>query len=131
MDDVADPVARCGCGRVSMNQNWATPPAWPGGDSVTSNFAWLSRQNFEGTVSLVDQPSSMKRKRTRSSVRIDIPNPEIKLHPGMYVDVALEVEAGSGLVIPLNAVMPTGTRSIVFVDKGGDDAGAAGYKAGR
>ena len=51
-------------------------------------------------------------------MRIDIPNPEFKLRPGMYVNAELAMEMGDGLTIPVSAVMPTGTRSVVFVDKG-------------
>jgi Cu(I)/Ag(I) efflux system membrane fusion protein len=36
----------------------------------------------------------------------------------MYADVTFDTDLGEGLVIPLNSVMPTGTRSLVFVDKG-------------
>jgi Cu(I)/Ag(I) efflux system membrane fusion protein len=52
-------------------------------------------------------------------VRIDVENPRLALRPGMYVDVELPIDGGSGLVVPLGAVLPTGQRNIVFVDKGG------------
>ena len=72
---------------------------------------------FEGTVAVVN-PFVDQTKRT-SRVRIDIPNPEFKLRPGMYADVALTLDAGERLAIPVSAVMPTGERNIAFVDKGG------------
>jgi len=73
-------------------------------------------QNFDGTVSLID-PFLDETKRT-AKVRIDIPNADFKLRPGMYVNAELAMEMGEGLTIPVSAVMPTGTRNIVFVDKG-------------
>jgi membrane fusion protein, copper/silver efflux system len=73
-------------------------------------------QNFDGTVSLID-PFLDATKRT-AKVRIDIPNPDFKLRPGMYVNAELEMDMGTALTIPVSAVMPTGTRSVVFVDKG-------------
>jgi len=73
-------------------------------------------ETFEGEVSLID-PFLDQGQRT-FKVRIDIDNPDLKLRPGMYADVTIEMDAGVGLVIPLNAVMPTGTRNVVFVDKG-------------
>jgi membrane fusion protein, copper/silver efflux system len=73
-------------------------------------------QNFDGTVSLID-PFLDATKRT-AKVRIDIPNPDFKLRPGMYVNAELEMDMGAALTIPVSAVMPTGTRSVVFVDKG-------------
>jgi Cu(I)/Ag(I) efflux system membrane fusion protein len=73
-------------------------------------------QTFDGTISLID-PFLDATKRT-AKVRIDIPNPDFKLRPGMYVNAELEMDMGAALTVPLSAVMPTGTRSIVFVDKG-------------
>ena len=73
-------------------------------------------QNFDGTISLID-PFLDATKRT-AKVRIDIPNPDFKLRPGMYVNAELEMDMGAALTVPVSAVMPTGTRSIVFVDKG-------------
>jgi Cu(I)/Ag(I) efflux system membrane fusion protein len=51
-------------------------------------------------------------------MRIDLPNPEYKLRPGMYVNVELGMSMGDGLTIPVSAVMPTGRRTLVFIDKG-------------
>jgi Cu(I)/Ag(I) efflux system membrane fusion protein len=73
-------------------------------------------QNVDGTISLID-PFLDATKRT-AKVRIDIPNPDFKLRPGMYVNAELEMDMGTALTIPISAVMPTGTRSVVFVDKG-------------
>src|SRR5437763_7949176 len=73
-------------------------------------------QNFDGTLSLID-PFLDATKRT-AKVRIDIPNPDFKLRPGMYVNAELEMDMGAALTIPVSTVMPTGTRSVVFVDKG-------------
>src|SRR5438132_10678439 len=73
-------------------------------------------ENFDGTISLID-PFLDATKRT-AKVRIDIPNPDFKLRPGMYVNAELEMDMGKALTIPVSAVMPTGTRNIVFVDKG-------------
>ena len=73
-------------------------------------------EKFEGTLSVIN-PFLDEMKRT-SKVRIDIPNPDFKLQPGMYVNAELEMDMGEALTIPVSAVMPTGTRSVVFVDKG-------------
>lgn len=72
---------------------------------------------FCGEVSVVD-PFLDETTRTFKA-RIDIANADGKLQPGMYVDVALDQEMGKGLLIPLNSVMLTGRRNLVFVDKGG------------
>jgi len=74
-------------------------------------------EKFEGTISLIN-PFLDEAKRT-AKVRIDIPNPDFKLRPAMYVNAELAMDMGEGLTIPVSAVMPTGTRNVAFVDKGG------------
>ena len=73
-------------------------------------------EKFEGTISLIN-PFLEEAKRT-AKVRIDIPNPDFKLRPGMYVNAELAMDMGEGLTIPVSTVMPTGTRNVVFVNKG-------------
>jgi Cu(I)/Ag(I) efflux system membrane fusion protein len=74
-------------------------------------------EKFEGTISLIN-PFLDEAKRT-AKVRIDIPNPDFKLRPGMYVNAELAMDMGEGLTIPASAVMPTGARNVAFVNKGG------------
>ena len=73
-------------------------------------------QNFDGTVSLIN-PFLDEMKRT-AKVRIDIPNADFKLRPGMYVNAELAMNMGEALTVPVSAIMPTGERNVVFVDKG-------------
>lgn len=73
-------------------------------------------EKFEGKIAVVD-PFVDPIKRT-SRVRIDIPNPDFKLRPGMYADVVVAVRGPEQLSIPASAIMPTGGRNIAFVDKG-------------
>jgi RND family efflux transporter MFP subunit len=73
-------------------------------------------QTFDGTISLID-PFINETKRT-AKVRIDIPNADFKLRPGMYVNAELAMNMGEALTVPVSAIMPTGERSIVFIDKG-------------
>jgi Cu(I)/Ag(I) efflux system membrane fusion protein len=74
-------------------------------------------EKFAGTISLIN-PFIDETKRM-AKVRIDIPNPDFKLRPGMYVNAELAMNMGEALTVPVSAVMPTGTRSVVFVNKGG------------
>jgi Cu(I)/Ag(I) efflux system membrane fusion protein len=74
-------------------------------------------EKFEGTVTLIN-PFLEEAKRT-AKVQIDIPNPDFKLRPAMYVNAELAMEMGEGLTIPVSAVMPTGTRNVAFVNKSG------------
>ncbi len=74
-------------------------------------------EKFTGRITLIN-PFLDETTRT-TKARIEIPNPDFKLRPGMYASVELGIELNEGLVIPVSAVMPTGTRNIVFVDRGG------------
>jgi Cu(I)/Ag(I) efflux system membrane fusion protein len=73
-------------------------------------------KKFEGQIRAIDRRLDATKRTTR--VRIDLDNPEDQLRPGMFANVELKIDAGEGLTIPLDAVLPTGSRSLVFVDKG-------------
>jgi membrane fusion protein, copper/silver efflux system len=51
-------------------------------------------------------------------VRLDAENPGFRLRPEMFVDVELPVRMPESLVIPAGAVIDTGLRKTVFVDRG-------------
>jgi Barrel-sandwich domain of CusB or HlyD membrane-fusion/Carboxypeptidase Taq (M32) metallopeptidase len=59
------------------------------------------------------------RETRRARVRLEIPNPQMKLLLGMYVDVKISVPLGDQLAIPASGVFQSGTRQIAFVDHGG------------
>lgn len=71
---------------------------------------------FNGKIAVIN-PFIDPAKRT-ARVRIDIANADFKLRPGMFMNAELAMAMGEGLTIPVSAVMPTGSRNIVFVDKG-------------
>ncbi len=73
-------------------------------------------EGFEGKIAVIN-PFLDPAKRT-AKVRIDIANPDFKLRPGMFMNAELAMAMGEGLTIPVSAIMPTGSRNIVFVDKG-------------
>ncbi|MGI9071418.1 MAG: FixH family protein [Bryobacteraceae bacterium] len=51
--------------------------------------------------------------------RVEIFNPDLKLKPGMFVNVKFKTNMGRHLVVPASAVLQSGTRQIAFVDEGG------------
>jgi Cu(I)/Ag(I) efflux system membrane fusion protein len=51
-------------------------------------------------------------------VRLEIDNSARDLKPEMYADVVLRPSLGSGLTVPESAIIDTGDRRIVFVDRG-------------
>jgi Cu(I)/Ag(I) efflux system membrane fusion protein len=73
-------------------------------------------ESFEGSIGLVN-PFLSAAQRT-AKARVDISNPGFKLRPGMFMNLSMDIDAGGALSIPVSAVMPTGDRSLVFVDKG-------------
>jgi membrane fusion protein, copper/silver efflux system len=86
------------------------------GQPVTVTLPALPNRSFEGKI-VVISPTIDPVKRT-AMVRIDIPNPDGQLRPGMYANVVAEIDAGEGLTIPFDSVLPTGSRMLAFVDKG-------------
>jgi Cu(I)/Ag(I) efflux system membrane fusion protein len=74
-------------------------------------------RQFPGKISVV-YPQVNRETRT-ARVRIELPNPDLALLPDMYVDA--EINTGSPepvLAIPDSAVLDTGSRQAVFIDKG-------------
>lgn len=51
-------------------------------------------------------------------VRLEFPNPDLALKPGMFGDVTLAVEAADGVTVPESAIIDSGTRQVVFVGLG-------------
>jgi Cu(I)/Ag(I) efflux system membrane fusion protein len=74
-------------------------------------------ETFTGPVTLI-YPEVTPETRT-AKVRIEIPNPDGLLLPDMYADV--EIASGGGdmvVTVPDNAVIDSGTRQIVILDRG-------------
>ena len=77
----------------------------------------LPGQTFTGTVALV-YPHLNAQTRT-ARIRIEVPNPDEVLRPEMYVDAEIETGTpGAVLTVPESAVLDSGTRQAVLVDKG-------------
>jgi Cu(I)/Ag(I) efflux system membrane fusion protein len=87
------------------------------GTKVTIRPRGLGGRTFTGEVSLI-YPHLMAQTRT-ARIRVELPNPDELLRPEMYVDA--EIETGtpdSVLAVPESAVLDSGTRQAVLVDKG-------------
>ena len=69
-----------------------------------------------GTVSYI-YPALDEATRTLR-VRLECPNPDGRLKPGMFSAVSIAVDLGEQLAVDDDAVLDTGLRQIVFVDKG-------------
>ena len=71
---------------------------------------------FQGKVQYI-YPSLNETTRT-VRVRLELPNPKLKLKPGMYGNVVIQTDQQERLVVPKEAVLDTGVRQIVFLDQG-------------
>jgi RND family efflux transporter MFP subunit len=69
-----------------------------------------------GEVTVIDPVLNPQTRTAR--VRIELPNREGALKPDMYAVVTMKVDLGERLVVPGNAVLSTGERQMVFVDRG-------------
>ncbi len=87
------------------------------GDRASLTVDTYPGRNFEGRVNFIYPQVDMTTRTAR--VRLIFPNPGLKLTPGMFVNAVLQVRAGTQLVIPASGVLQSGTRQVVFVNRGG------------
>ncbi len=92
-------------------------------------FAAYPGKSFRGNVSYI-YPSLNAETRT-VRVRVELPNPGLKLKPGMYGNVTLRTDAVHTLVVPKEAVLETGLRQLVFMDRGQGRYEPTSVKLGR
>ena len=86
------------------------------GDRARLTVDTYPGRRFTGRVDFI-YPEIDPSTRT-ARVRLRFANPTLKLVPGMFVNVSLEAPMGKQVVIPASGVLQTGTRQIVFVDRG-------------
>lgn len=86
------------------------------GQAVQAEAAALPGQVFEGTVQSIDSVLDPMTRTAR--VRAVLKDPQGVLRPEMYVNVSLQVNLGERLAVPQEAILETGTRRILFVDRG-------------
>ncbi len=71
---------------------------------------------FEGILRAVDRMVDQETRTTR--IRAQVQDPQGQLKPDMFVNVTIEIDLGEVLAVPEEAVFDTGTKKIVFLDKG-------------
>jgi RND family efflux transporter MFP subunit len=75
----------------------------------------LPGRHWGGAVTFIS-PTVDEKTRT-IKVRIEVENQSGALKPDMYGDVLLKTDSGTGLVVPDSAVIDTGERTLVFLDR--------------
>ncbi len=88
------------------------------GQAATIALQAYPGRAFSGRVAFV-YPTVNAQTRT-ARVRIEVPNPDLLLKVDMYatVDIAAPVDAAPVLAIPDSAVLDTGTKQTVLIDRG-------------
>jgi Cu(I)/Ag(I) efflux system membrane fusion protein len=87
------------------------------GQTATVRARSFPGREFSGKVEVI-YPEINKETRT-ARIRVELPNPDLALLHDMYVDAQIETGGGEPvLAVPESAVMDTGSRQAVFVDKG-------------
>lgn len=87
------------------------------GAEVNVTIRSLPGKTFKGVVDLIYPQVDMQTRTTK--VRIELPNPDGLLLANMYADVEIKAGAPKPVVaVPNSAVIDTGDRQVVFIDKG-------------
>ncbi|RPI16211.1 MAG: efflux RND transporter periplasmic adaptor subunit [Acidobacteriales bacterium] len=86
------------------------------GQQVSVSLAYGRGRSFRAKVNYI-QPQVDPMTRTLK-VRLEAENPEMLLKPDMYADVEFRVGMPSRITVPSEAVLNSGERKTVFVDRG-------------
>jgi Cu(I)/Ag(I) efflux system membrane fusion protein/cobalt-zinc-cadmium efflux system membrane fusion protein len=86
------------------------------GQTVSVEVPSATGQRFEGVIRSVDSVLDPATRSARARAVLTDPNGVLK--PEMFVNASIAVSVGEVLAIPEEAVFHTGTKDIVFVDKG-------------
>jgi RND family efflux transporter MFP subunit len=86
------------------------------GMPATLTLSYLPGRTFRGSVNnILPQVDAATR---TLKVRIEFANPDFVLKPDMYGEVEFQTGGGRRLVAPQTAVLNSGDRQVVFVDRG-------------
>lgn len=120
-----------GIGTVWLNA--AVPEAQSGsvriGQNATATLTAFPGETFGGRIIAI-LPTAQADSRTLT-VRIELANRSGRLRPGMFAQVALGDSAAPTLLVPSEAVIRTGTRTIVMLATGDGRYHPAEVRAGR
>jgi Cu(I)/Ag(I) efflux system membrane fusion protein len=109
---------------VDLSRVWVLADAYESdlhqvkvGMAATLTLKALPDRTFKGRVAFID-PLLDPKTRT-AKVRIDVPNPTGELRPEMFGEVVLQGNIRQGVRIPADAIIHSGTKTVVFVALGG------------
>jgi Cu(I)/Ag(I) efflux system membrane fusion protein len=99
------------------------------GQGATATLAAFPGEAFSGRIIAI-LPTAQADSRTLS-VRIELANRSGRLRPGMFAQVTLGGTASTALLVPSEAVIRTGTRTLVMLATGNGRYRPAEVRAGR
>jgi Cu(I)/Ag(I) efflux system membrane fusion protein len=87
------------------------------GQTATVTLSYDPQTVLRGRAAFIS-PSLDPQTRT-AKVRFELDNPQQRLKPEMYTNVELRIPLGTRLVIPIEAVLESGERQVIFIHHGG------------
>ena len=84
---------------------------------VTAGSTAYQGRTFKGRVTSLD--SRIDATSRAVTVRADVPNPDGLLKPGMFLNVSLQRDQRTAIVLPEESLVPEQSRQFVFVVEGG------------
>ena len=83
------------------------------GRATEASFAAYPGEVFKGKIAAVLPQANAETRTLR--VRLEFPNPGLRIRPGMFAQVRIDGPAHDALVVPSDAVVRTGKRALAFV----------------
>lgn len=83
------------------------------GDVAEVHLPYDTTKTFSAKIAYIDPNLDLQTRTAKA--RIEFSNKELVLKPGQFVDVEMKKDLGTVVVVPVDAVIDTGTRKIVFV----------------
>lgn len=90
------------------------------GQAVSFSAEALPGRTFQSGIRFIDPVLDESTRAVR--VRLNVPNPDMQLKPGMFIRAVAEAslpseEGKDPILVPASAVLKTGTRAVVYVRK--------------
>ncbi len=88
------------------------------GQTAKVSFSAMPGEIFTGKLTFIYPTLSAETRTVK--VRIELPNPDLRLKPALYgsVDIATAAADHDALAVPDSALLDSGTRKVVLVDRG-------------
>jgi membrane fusion protein, copper/silver efflux system len=86
------------------------------GQTMTVTFPSMPQHKVTGEISFIDPHVDEDQRRIKA--RIIIADENHMFHPGLFAEVSGAIPTGESLTVTTGAVVPTGSKLIVFVDHG-------------